>query len=99
MRKRYLRAAHSYIITYIFIYVNDRVPEPSGDTVAAFPVLWYNIRGKLRFADLSGGDAACEQCSPAVFTASQKCPCKQAFLLHGRISKTPKKRTANIGQI
>jgi len=48
--------------------------------------LCYNIRGKPRCADLLGGCAACEQCSPAVFTASQKCPCKKAFLLHGIIS-------------
>ena len=31
------------------------------------------------------GYALCALCAPALLTASQKCPCKQTFLLHGII--------------
>ena len=47
-------------------------------------ILWYNnitgsLQGKLRLCH-------CKLRLPAILTASQKCSCKQAFLLHGRIA-------------
>ena len=47
-------------------------------------VLWYNKRRKPCYRK-SLGYALCAPCAPALLTASQKCPCKQTFLLHGII--------------
>ena len=47
------------------------------------PILWYNIavslQSKLRLCH-------CKLRLPAILTASQKCSCEQAFLLHGGIA-------------
>ena len=43
-------------------------------------LVWYNIRRKICFA-IFGGVAASPLCAAALLTASQKCSCKQAFLL------------------
>ena len=64
--------------------------------IEKFTKIWYNIcvkalRGK------SFGFAFVRLRVPHILTASQKCPCEQAFLLHGiMIKRTTNRRRSNV---
>ena len=77
----------------LFMRINTKSPRycsANRRDVIPQPLILFrkcDIISTESLARKSLGFALCVLCTPVLLTASQKCPCKQAFLLHGIILK------------